>query len=458
MNNNEEDTNLTGIMDPLVALADVKSGNDGPILMDELDVPREVVLQRILELVHHKVVRPLFVPGCNGSDSVGDDDDDDDDDDTGHHQDHAPPPAMIKIDKKSFFHLSHCRSVTSIILVASFCQNLLLANRTTTTREVYYFHVTHFFHQKECDKAIWDLARILKVSRSSLGLYASPKGWFCGCIDLYNHDGDLVLNGRELDNLHGMPITSTIHKQHTNMASHDAQFILVIEKEGVYTRLAEDKFFLLDACILVTGKGFPDMATRKWVRQMAITLQLPVYGLADCNPYGLAILHSYQYQQSYAQRQHQQQASNNPSNSNKINRKEDRPFVIQWLGLRPSQLLLDPQLNTSSLPPNVFQSLTERDTKLLKKFQALDLDENYHPFVRDGLDPEQRWHELELLARKVELEALNWKGMDFLSQWVHELIHLHRQAHANNVRHHPLRSSQAHDSAREVQMNWNQII
>lgn len=453
MNDNEEDTNLTGILDPLVALADLKTGNDGPIIMmDELDVPREVVLQRILELVHHKVVRPLFVPESNGNDS------DDDGDDTGHHQDHAPAPAMIEIDKKSFFHLSHCRSLTSILLVASFCQNLLLANRTTTTREVYYFHVTHFFHQKECDKAIWDLARILKVSRSSLGLYASPKGWFCGCIDLYNHNGDLVLNGRELDNLHGMPITSTIHKQHTNMASHDAQFILVIEKEGVYTRLAEDKFFLLNPCILVTGKGFPDMATRQWVRQMATTLQLPVYGLADCNPYGIAILHSYQYQQSYAQRQHQQQTSNNPSNSNNSNKKEDHPFVIQWLGLRPSQLLLDPQLNKSSLPPNVFQSLTERDTKLLKKFQALNVDQNYHPFVQDGLDPEQRWHELALLEHKVELEALNWKGMHFLSQWVHQLIHAHQQAYRNNGRHHPLPPSQAHDSATEVQMKWNQII
>lgn len=455
MNMNEEDqSNLTGV-DLLDLEKSGNSLNDGSF-NDELDVPRDVVLQRILELVHHKVVRPLFAP--NGISS-------DDDDDS--HVDDGPSsdgdPEMIKIDNKSFFHLSHCRSLTSILLVASYCQNLLLSNRTTTTREVYYHYVTHFFHQKECDKAIWDLARILRVSRSSLGLYASPKGWFCGCIDLYNSNGDLVLNGRELDNVHGMPITSTIHKQHTNMASHDAQFILVIEKEGVYTRLAEDKFFLnCQPCILVTGKGFPDMATRQWVRQMAHTLQLPVYGLADCNPYGIAVLHSYQYQQSSVQRQAASGSNSNSNSNNDIlaafNNKNDnddegdRPFGIQWLGLRPSQLLLDPQLKSPSLPPNVFQALTDRDSRLLQTFLA---EEILHPFVRDGIDPEQRWHEMKLLEHKVELEALNWKGMDFLCQWVHHLILLHATSDENAGNS---QLSQRSNDEDDVDMKWNQII
>ncbi|CAJ1966115.1 unnamed protein product [Cylindrotheca closterium] len=489
MNGDEEDhSNLIGIsIDPIVA-DDLNNNqrNGGTItIMDELDVPREIVLQRILELVHSKVVRPLFVPSSNNS---NDGDDTDDEDKTTNQ--HSAAPEMIEIDNKSFYHLSHCRSLTSILLVASYCQKLLLSNRTTTMREVYYYYVTHFFHQKECDKAIWDLARILQVSRSSLGLYASPKGWFCGCIDLFNQQGNLVLNGRELDNLHGMPITSTIHKQHTNMASHDAQFILVIEKEGVYTRLAEDKFFLREACILVTGKGFPDMATRQWVRQMASTLQLPVYGLADCNPYGIAVLHSYQYQESYAQRQAATTAAAAASNSNTTrnttrntttsDNMEERPFVIQWLGLRPSQLLLDPQLNnnnkSSALPSNVFQALTDRDAKLLQKFQSCVLDQ-YHPFVQEGLDPEQRWQELELLNEKVELEALNWKGMDFLSQWVQNLVVQAKQKqkqrktnagtmlaqHGGGELHNPNRQSQpprAKDdsTSAEVRMKWNQII
>lgn len=74
------------------------------------------------------------------------------------------------------FTLSQSRSFTSIAMVLSFCHSLLLSGRTTTTREVYYFFVTHFRSQRECDTAILDAANLLGVPRSSLGLYASPKG------------------------------------------------------------------------------------------------------------------------------------------------------------------------------------------------------------------------------------------------------------------------------------------
>ena len=77
------------------------------------------------------------------------------------------------------FGLAQCRSFTSILMVLQFCHSLLMDNRTTTTREVYYFFVTHFRSQKECDAAIWDAASMLRIPRSALGLTASPKGEFC---------------------------------------------------------------------------------------------------------------------------------------------------------------------------------------------------------------------------------------------------------------------------------------
>lgn len=51
---------------------------------------------------------------------------------------------------KNFGQWNQCRSFTNIVLVLSYCQALLLANRTTTTREVYYFYVTHFRSHKVC--------------------------------------------------------------------------------------------------------------------------------------------------------------------------------------------------------------------------------------------------------------------------------------------------------------------
>jgi DNA topoisomerase VI subunit A len=97
------------------------------------------VLARIEELMIQSVIEPL---------------------------DKNEPPHNIGT-TKSFYHLTHCRSSTSILMVASFCHYLLQANRTTTTREVYYFYVTHFHNQAECNKAIWDLKSQCLVESST---------------------------------------------------------------------------------------------------------------------------------------------------------------------------------------------------------------------------------------------------------------------------------------------------
>lgn len=192
-------------------------------------------------------------------------------------------PMINTEDKKlSLENIHQCRNLTSILLVASYCHRLLLAGRTTTTREVYYYYVTHFHHQRECEKAIWDLTILLGLSsRLSLGLTSSPKGWFCGSITLYHEQtGEKFLDGRELDT-HGAAITPTTYgdsskillaedgwlqalQQGANLGGQqprrlrlksDAKCIVVIEKEGVYTRLSEDRIFDGIPCILVTGKG-----------------------------------------------------------------------------------------------------------------------------------------------------------------------------------------------------------
>eukprot|EP00980_Cylindrotheca_fusiformis_P023235 scaffold10270_cov125-Cylindrotheca_fusiformis.AAC.2 len=401
--NDDSSSSSSDLIDEgLPEVADVVIANGIGSNEDDLTVPPDVVLERLLNMVHRQIIHPLF--GNNSEE-----------------------PDMIEINNKSFYHTTHCRHLTSLLLVASFCQELLLSHRTTTTREVYYFHVTHFFSQKECDKAIWDLCTLLKVSRSSLGLFASPKGWFCGCIDLYNDSGKLVLNGRELDNVHGMAITSTTHRH--VIASQDAQFILVIEKEGVYTRLAEDQFYRkYHPCILVTGKGFPDVATRQWVRQMASILKIPVYGLADCNPYGIAVLNSYTYTQVYAQRTTTTTTSATTTTATTLSSSSrtaaaSPPFSMQWIGLRPSQV------ETLKLPNNVLQQMTDRDWKMLHSLQ-----QETHPFCSQK---PLRQSELALFQKhqkKVELEALNWKGMDFLCDWVHGLIYAHHQ-HLLRVAH-----------------------
>jgi meiotic recombination protein SPO11 len=367
---------------PLDRATAISSEDDGDSSSSSVgEASPQTVIHRIEDLILHSVMEPL---------------------------DRGDPPEL-EDSKRTFFHSTHCRNLTSVFLVASFCHDLLQSNRTTTTREVYYFFVTHFRNQQECDKAIWDLSASLQVPRSALGLAASPKGWFCGCLDLYSRQtGDLILNGREMD-VHGMAITTQLTKH--VLRSEDAKCILVIEKEGVYNRLSEDKFFLhYYPCILVTGKGFPDVATRQWVQHLQQSLQLPVYGLCDCNPYGISVLNTYHYDQVV-----RGGAKTRGRPPQQQQRRRRHLLQLQWMGLRPSQIAdLD-------LPPTVFQQLTDMDKKRLHSL----LDET-HPFAQQ-YNSQRRMEELRSFEFKVELEALNWKGMDFLCQWVHTILIQHEQ-------------------------------
>jgi meiotic recombination protein SPO11 len=49
--------------------------------------------------------------------------------------------------------------------------------------------------------------------------------------------------------------------QVSNIAS-DALFILLVEKDAAFMRLAEDRFYNDYPAIIITAKGQPDVATR----------------------------------------------------------------------------------------------------------------------------------------------------------------------------------------------------
>lgn len=49
--------------------------------------------------------------------------------------------------------------------------------------------------------------------------------------------------------------------QVSNVAS-DALFILLVEKDAAFMRLAEDRFYQTYPCIIITAKGQPDVASR----------------------------------------------------------------------------------------------------------------------------------------------------------------------------------------------------
>ena len=64
----------------------------------------------------------------------------------------------------------------------------------------------------------------------------------------------------------------------------------------------DDRFYDRCPCILITGCGVPDVATRCCLHTLRSQLMIPVYGLVDWNPYGAGILAVYKLGESKFQR------------------------------------------------------------------------------------------------------------------------------------------------------------
>jgi meiotic recombination protein SPO11 len=354
---------------------------------------------------------------------------------------YSDPPQIPKLSGKDLAHLNQARNFTSILLIMSYIQKLKPPHKTSTNREVYYYFITHFRSQNECDAAILDTCRILNCDRISLGLSASPKGWYACCFcRIYIREENAPRKTIDFESgsaVHGLPITrewidrasilSDVLDHGRNISTlpfsihSDAKCILVIEKEGIYTRLVEDRNQLPFPTILVTGKGFSDIGTRALVFVLHRLLNIAVYGICDCNPFGLAVLKTY-YQGS---------TGNKRGETMEGGLRYSVP--IRWLGLRPSHIETF-MSQTVSIPKECFQTLTEMDRKRIASFMKEDelakkketeSDTNGEGSYDGEFMNEKRKTELELMQKfgwKVELESLNWLGMDFISEWVAGLL------------------------------------
>jgi len=283
----------------------------------------------------------------------------------------------------------HPRSYVAICCVLQFSFKLLQAKKTATQRELYYSFVNFFKDQKECNEAILDCAAALGVTRTELGIYASSKGYFVGNIVV--KFGNNWIDCSSLENTSGMIISYDWVTSEQHFTS-SARYIIVVEKDGIFNRLSEDRIFDQFPCILVTGKGFPDLATRALVSQLAFKLKIPVLGLCDFNPYGLALLLTYKI------------------GSIRMGA-EAASFIVdvKWLGLRSSHL------KRLSIPSNALQKMSAIDFRRAKSLKS-------SPFVMsDPRYAEEVANMLEMKC-KCELEALHSFGMSCIGEFLEKSI------------------------------------
>ncbi|MFX0053568.1 MAG: helix-hairpin-helix domain-containing protein [Promethearchaeota archaeon] len=158
---------------------------------------------------------------------------------------------------------------------------LLKSNLHATKREVFYSDVNLFREQKRSDKIIEDVASMLHTTRDSIHVVASARGSAMGRVVI--RDGgdtiDLTRMGTG-----GWAITPFLDQ--VEILESDAEFILLSEKDAAVMRLAEAKYWNRQPCIVLTGKGSGDIATRAFLRMLVKELEIPAFALVDSDPYG----------------------------------------------------------------------------------------------------------------------------------------------------------------------------
>ncbi|KAL9682925.1 hypothetical protein QQ045_014737 [Rhodiola kirilowii] len=306
-----------------------------------------------------------------------------------------------------------------LLQVLLIVQKLLQENRHASKRDIYYMHPGLFSEQPVVDKAIYDIGVILHCSRHNLNVVAVGKGLVMGWLR-FSESGRKFDCINNVNTAHPVPVRVEEVKEIVAVAL----YILVVEKESVFQRLANDKFCSKNRCIIITGRGYPDVNTRRYsiawsdyeelkrfwqnitiickihiifyrlfsctrfLRLLVEKLELPTFCLVDCDPYGFDILTTYRF--------------------GSMKMAHDAEFLripeIQWLGVFPSES------EKYNIPPQCLLPLTAEDSRRTEGLLRRCYLQREVPMWRS---------ELELMLQKgvkFEIEALSVHSISFLSE------------------------------------------
>src|SRR5262245_2769528 len=162
--------------------------------------------------------------------------------------------------RRQLFDLSQAKAYMQTMLVASGTKKLLTQGKTTSLRGLFYMlkHTIDgtkentFDDQEQCDPIVEDIEVLLNALREELHLYASNRGTMVGPITLVD-SGDTIDCSRMGSG--GYSIPSIVEPEVIQFVECDAKFILHVEKDTVWRRFNEGKFWKKHNCLLTHGIG-----------------------------------------------------------------------------------------------------------------------------------------------------------------------------------------------------------
>jgi DNA topoisomerase-6 subunit A len=199
-----------------------------------------------------------------------------------------------KTQSREFFNISMAKKFMQTFLVAGACKELLESGKTTSIRDLFYMtkhtikgHKENTFDdQVESDPVIEDLEVGLDALREELHLFAAKRGSMVGPMVIVDAGDEIDLSRMGSG---GWSIPSITEDYVIEFKKSEAEYILLVEKEAVWHRLNEDKFWKKHKCMLITGNGQATRGVRRLMQRMANELKIPLYVLVDNDPWGLYI-------------------------------------------------------------------------------------------------------------------------------------------------------------------------
>lgn len=294
--------------------------------------------------------------------------------------------------RRELFNLSQAKVYMQTLLVGSGCKQMIEEGKTTSIRGLFYLlkHTIEgcreetFNDQSECDPVIEDVEVILNALREELHVYASNRGSMVGNIVL-NSIGDEIDCSRMGSG--GYSIPSIVEPEELDFVRCDAKFVLHVEKDTVWRRFNEDKFWREHNCILTHGGGQPPRGVRRLLHRLHHELKLPVYCLLDNDPWGYYIYSVLK-----------QGSINLAYESKRMAIPEAR-----YIGLRSKDY------ERCGLTPSVIIDLSDADVKRAKQIAQYPWFENKKAWQK----------EIELMLKngfKLEVEALINKGISYVTE------------------------------------------
>jgi DNA topoisomerase-6 subunit A len=192
---------------------------------------------------------------------------------------------------RPLFDLKTAKQFMQTMLHTSTIKDLIEQGKTSSLRGVFY-KAKHtvagtkentFDTQDESDPILEDLEVTLGALREELHIFASTRGNLVGNITIIDK-GDEI-NARKQGS-GGWGIPSIVEPSRLQFGKCEAKFVLHVEKDTVWQRFNEDRFWETHNCILTHGGGQPPRGCRRLLQRLNQELKLPIICVLDCDPWG----------------------------------------------------------------------------------------------------------------------------------------------------------------------------